>query len=102
MNNWVVVKCNKCSNKSCWYGNDYKDYYECNECGEESHSVIQRGDWDISDIIAIQSDELEGGNYHSFTSMPEILVNSLKAVGIDDEKVKIVSESFFKKLWNKI
>lgn len=109
---YAVMECPKCKARSYFFigdeevpegiskfehaGYDNEDM-KCYHC-EEELMEIEYDKWNAGDIAEIFGDELEDRNYHRFTNMPDVLLNSLMKARIKPEKCDRIMKSFMEEM----
>lgn len=80
LNMWTVARSTRSGRKVIWYGdwNEFLEYVE-DDYGEDANVWVKIPfeNWLSEDLVEIFSNELENGNYHSWTWLPESLQHAL-------------------------
>lgn len=98
---WIITVCSKCGKPYYWYG-DIEDDYECYDCGSTEYDTLTRDEWSAENIAAITANELENGNYHSWTWFPEKLVEIMREVHLSNSQCKLIMEKLSNEMWKNI
>ena len=94
---WTVMKCNKCKRKSYFYGplEEFKeDDEDFNLCCNEEMQILNLNDWDSEDIAQVFSNILEDNNYHSLTSLPQLILRNLEILKLTEREKRVFMNHF--------
>lgn len=84
---WIIVKNVKTNTKVIWYGS-FNEFIECAEYeyeeGADGWIEVPFENWLSEDLAEIFGNELEDCNYHSWTWLPNALLQNLKTKNVSE------------------
>lgn len=93
-------------------GNDGHYYYAYNESIEEikeefdiqdqNFKFIDESEWTAENYAEILSNELENANHHSWTELPQVILNTLEKSDLPKEKIDSIMKQVAENIYEMI